>query len=95
MAISEAKKRADDKWKRKNNKVLGVRLPLGEAEAFAAACQRTGVTRHSVLLAAVRAYIRDHPPTPETSGPASSSTPSSADALPDDKPSLPPDAPKP
>lgn len=61
MGTSQAKKEADYRWKRKNMHNFTVQMTNRDADALKAACAASGVTPHSVFLAAARAYIAAHP----------------------------------
>lgn len=45
-----------DRWTRSNMVVISGKLPNGEAQAFARACDLAGVSPYSVLNAAARAF---------------------------------------
>lgn len=62
MAISDAQKRAKKKWDGENLKHIGANIPQRDAEAFAAACQRAGVSQYRVLLDCARDFVAQHPP---------------------------------
>lgn len=59
MGTSDAQKRANMRWDAKNTKHYGVKMANREATAFDEACQRRGITPHSVFLAAARALIAE------------------------------------
>lgn len=61
MATSDAQKEASYRYKRKNMHFATVQVPNKEWDALKAACAASGVTPHSVFLAAARAYIAAHP----------------------------------
>lgn len=79
MAISDAQKRANQRWDAKNMKHYGVKMANREAIAFDRACAAEGVTPHSVFLRAAREMIAAHekPPAPETAGPTETREPDS------------------
>lgn len=58
MAMSEARKRANQRWDAQNLHVFSVKMRNTDADALKAACAAHGVTPHSVFLAAARDYIR-------------------------------------
>ena len=62
---SEAQKRARDKWDRENMTVLTCKVTKRKADEFAAAFQRAGVSKSSVIVKAVDNFIADNP---ESSG---------------------------
>lgn len=59
MTLSEAKRAADLRWQRKNTHIFSVKMRNQDADAFRAACQRRGVTPHSVFLRAAREMIAE------------------------------------
>lgn len=67
MATSEAKRRANYKYNRKNSHILSVKMQNWEFEIFKASCAAAGVTPHSVFLSAARAFISTHP-APDSGG---------------------------
>lgn len=58
---SEAQKRARDKWDRENMTVLTCKVTKRKADEFAAACQRAGVSKSSVITRAVDNFISENP----------------------------------
>lgn len=57
MPYTEAQKRANEKWKRANTKMVGVRMRDSLAADFEAVCTKNGTTRNAVLLDYVRRYV--------------------------------------
>lgn len=57
MAMTDAQRRANRKWDKAHNTVLGCKLRIEEAEAFKAACKEDGTTPNAVFLAALRSYM--------------------------------------
>ena len=55
--MTDAQRRANQKWDRANNTVLGCKLRKEEAEAFKAACREDGTTPNAVFLSALRNYM--------------------------------------
>ena len=53
MAMTEAKRRTDNAWQRKNYKRLGVKLYRGDAEAFEEYCRANNTS----VNAAFREYV--------------------------------------
>lgn len=49
MAVSEAQKRANQKWDKDNMMTLGCRLKKEDAEAFKAYCAAKGTTANTAL----------------------------------------------
>ena len=57
--MTDAQRRAHQKWDRANNTVLSCKLRKEEAEAFKAACREDGTSPNAVFLNALRSYMRD------------------------------------
>ena len=60
MAISDAKKRANNKWDASNMVVLGCKVRRTKAEAFKALCKEEGTTPNAVFTAALDAFMEEH-----------------------------------
>ena len=61
MPVSDAKRRANNKWTAANMTVLGCKVRKDKAEAFKAACAAAGTTVNAVFTAAMDQFMRDHP----------------------------------
>ena len=53
MAMTDAKRKSDNAWQRKNYKRLGVKLYKGDAEAFETYCRENNTS----VNAALREYV--------------------------------------
>ena len=53
MAMTDAKRKSDNAWQRKNYKRLGVKLYKGDAEAFEKYCRENNTS----VNAALREYV--------------------------------------
>lgn len=53
MAMTDAKRKTDNAWQRKNYKRLGVKLYKEDAEAFEEYCKRNNIS----VNAALRGYV--------------------------------------
>lgn len=60
MAISDAKRRADNKWAAKNTTVLGCKMRRDAADAFKAACAAAGTTPNAVFRSAIDEFMDTH-----------------------------------
>jgi hypothetical protein len=60
MAVSEAKKKANNKWDAANMTVLGCKVRRAKAETFKALCKETGTTPNAVFSAAIDAFMKEH-----------------------------------
>lgn len=58
--VSDAKRRANDKWDAAHSFRFSVKVGREEAETFKEACARRGVTPHGYLLSAVRGLIAEN-----------------------------------
>lgn len=65
MAVSEAKRRANDKWDREHMITIGVKMRRDEALELAILAEQNGTTRNAILLQAARDYIRQHSAGPD------------------------------
>lgn len=63
--VSDAQKRARDKWDTKNMYVLTFKIKREEADAFKDKCDRLGVTRSAVLHEAIRRFMAEAEPADE------------------------------
>lgn len=61
MAVSEAKRRANDKWDAANMTILACRVTKKKAEAFRQACKAAGTNPNAVLLETVNKFLEEHP----------------------------------
>ena len=66
MPISDAQKKARDKWDAAHMTTVGVKMRKDLAAQLTAAAKANGTTRNAVLLAAAREYIRTHSTAPDT-----------------------------
>lgn len=57
--VSDAKRRANDKWDAAHSFRFSVKVGREEADAFKVACKRRGITPHSFFLSAVRGLIAE------------------------------------
>lgn len=60
MAISEAQRRANNKWAAKNTTVLGCKMRRDAADEFKAACKAAGTTPNAVFRRAVDEFMGAH-----------------------------------
>lgn len=58
--VSDAKRRANDKWDAEHSTRVTIKLRAEEAEKLTILARRNGTTRHAVLLQAARDYIAAH-----------------------------------
>ncbi len=49
MAMTDAKRKTDNAWQKKNYKRLGVKLYKGDAEAFERYCKENGTSVNATL----------------------------------------------
>lgn len=63
--VSDAQKRANNKYQLKHYTVLGCKLKMEDAEAFRAACTAAGTTPNAVFRAAISQFMAAHPQPPE------------------------------
>ena len=59
MAVSEARKRANNKWTAANMTVLGCKLRKDKAEKFKAECKEAGTTPNAVFIAAIDSFMAE------------------------------------
>jgi len=60
MAVSKAKRAANDKWDRKNMTVLGCKVRKDKAEQFKALCKANGTTVNAVFTAAMDEFMKQY-----------------------------------
>jgi len=58
MALSEARKKANDKWDRTNRTMLGCKVYRDKAEVFKAACAEAGTSVNAIFTAAMDDFLR-------------------------------------
>ena len=63
--VSDAQKRANNKYQLKHYAVLGCKIKTEDAEAFRAACTAAGTTPNAVFRAAITQFMAAHPQSPE------------------------------
>lgn len=61
MSISDAKRRANNKWTAANMTVLGCKVRKDRADAFKAACAAAGTSVNAVFAAAMDEFMKLHP----------------------------------
>lgn len=61
MAVSDAQRRARDKWNRENLTVLTCNVTKKKKEEFKRVCAKEKTTQNAVLLDAVNRFIEEHP----------------------------------
>ena len=59
MPLTDAQRRANDKWDRKNRTMLGCKMYRDKADAFRAAAKAAGTTPNAVFTAAADAFMQD------------------------------------
>lgn len=59
--ITEAQKRARDKWNKENMAVQVCNISKKKKEAFARACKAVGTSPNAVLVATINKFIEEHP----------------------------------
>lgn len=57
--VTDAQKKARNKWDAANMTMLRCKIRKTEAEAFEKECQRRGTTRNAVMLAAIRRFMAE------------------------------------
>lgn len=60
MPLTDAKRRANNKYIAANMTVLGCKMRKDKAEQFKAVCKAAGTTPNAVFTAAVDRFIEDH-----------------------------------
>lgn len=58
--VSDAKRRANDRWDSTHSFRFSVKMGRGEADALKAACKADGLTPHAFFLRAARDLIAAH-----------------------------------
>lgn len=61
MPVSEAKRKANQKWDAENMTVIGCKVRKDVAERFKAECKRRGTTVNAVFLQAMRDFMENEP----------------------------------
>ena len=59
MPMTEARRRANDKWDRKNRTMLGCKMYRDKADAFRAAAKAAGTTPNAIFSAAADAFMQE------------------------------------
>lgn len=59
MSLTEAKRRANNKWDAANMTVLGCKVRKDKAEAFKTACKSAGTTPNAVFTAAMDKFLSE------------------------------------
>ena len=59
MPLTEARRRANDKWDRKNRTMLGCKMYRDKADAFRAAAKAAGTTPNAIFTAAADAFMQE------------------------------------
>lgn len=60
MALTDAKRRANNKYIAEHMTVLGCKIRKDKAEAFKQACKDAGTTPNAVFTAAINAFMSSH-----------------------------------
>lgn len=60
MAVSESRRRANNKWDAANMTTLGCRMRKTDAEIFKAACKDSGTTVNAVFTAAAAKFMAEY-----------------------------------
>jgi hypothetical protein len=60
MAVSDSRRRANNKWDAANMTTLGCRMKRSDAEDFKAACKDSGTTPNAVFNTAVAEFMQDY-----------------------------------
>lgn len=60
MAVSESRRRANNKWDAANMTTLGCRMRKTDAEIFKAACKDSGTTVNAVFTRAAAEFIAEY-----------------------------------
>lgn len=58
MALTEAKRRANNKYIAANMTVLGCKIRKEKAEQFKSACKAAGTTPNAVFTAAINEFLK-------------------------------------
>ena len=59
--MSEAQKRARDKWNKENMTTQVCNITKSKKEQFKRACEQAGTNPNAVLVATINKFIEDHP----------------------------------
>lgn len=60
MALTEAKRKANNKYIAANMTVLGCKIRKDKAEQFKAACKSAGTTPNAVFTGAIDDFMTEH-----------------------------------
>lgn len=60
MAVSESRRRANNKWDAANMTTLGCRMRKTDAEIFKAACKDSGTTVNAVFTRAAAEFLKNY-----------------------------------
>lgn len=60
MALTDAKRRANNKYIKEHMATLGCKVRKAQAEEFKLICKATGTTPNAVFRAAMEDYIAEH-----------------------------------
>ena len=60
MALTDAKRRANNKYIRENMTTLGCKMRKDYAEEFKYACKAHGTTPNAIFKAAADQFMKDH-----------------------------------
>ena len=60
MAVSDSRRRANNKWDAANMTPLGCSMKRADAEDFKAACKDSGTTPNAVFNTAVAEFMQDY-----------------------------------
>ena len=60
MALSESKRKANNKWDAANMTVLGCKVRKDRAEQFKAACKKNGTSPNAIFIAAMEKFMEEH-----------------------------------
>ena len=60
MAVSKAKRAANDKWDKANMKVVACKIKKDRGDLFRELCERDGKTANAVLTELIEQYIAEH-----------------------------------
>ena len=60
MAVSDSRRRANNKWDAANMTTLGCRMKRADAEDFKAACKDSGTSPNAVFNTAVSELMQDY-----------------------------------
>ena len=60
MPMTDSQRRANQKWDKANNTMMGLKTRRDKAAAFKAACYANGTTPNSVFNEAMNAFVEAH-----------------------------------